>query len=68
MSNAEILINRIKYLYMLNQIFHDEIINENIIELNKKGKIKLINTLEECQNEIKPSTVYIGLIKQINKL
>jgi hypothetical protein len=60
-----ILINRAKYLYMLNLIFKDELTNEIINEYHKKEKFREINTLDECNTHIKPTTMYLGLVKRL---
>jgi hypothetical protein len=68
MTVAEILINRAKYLFMLNEIFHDKTINDLIDDFKTEGKITDIYTLEECQSKIKPTTFYIGLIKRLKNV
>lgn len=63
-----ILINRAKYLYMLNLVFDDYLTNEIIDEYRKQGKLKEINTLDDCNTYIKASTIYLGLIKRLKNL
>lgn len=52
---------------ILDEIFKDELINDRINMLRQIKQIPdNIYTLEEAQKEIKPSTIYIGLIKRLN--
>ena len=67
-SFSETLINRSKYVYMLNLIFEDELIQEIIDEYYNQGKIKDIDTLDECQTLIKPTTIYLGLVNRLKNL
>lgn len=68
MNDNDILINRAKYLYMLNLVFEDYLTSEIIEEYHNQGKIKKIETLEECQTLIKPTTIYLGLIKRLKNI
>lgn len=68
MDTSLLLINRAKYLYMLNLVFEDDLTQEIIDEYYNQGKIKEINTLEECQTLIKPTTIYLGLVKRLKNL
>lgn len=55
----------IKNVEFLNRIFNDKEINKLIIENFMKGESNIKN-LKDCQNEIKPSTFYLGMIKRCN--
>lgn len=62
------IINKDRCTYLLNKIFNDAEINDRIKALKNEKKIpENINSLEEVQNEIKETTVYLGLIHRLNK-